>query len=183
MLLGNHRWIRRTLLEHRSLLPQGIVELGAGDGSFLHQLRRRHPTLPLTGFDLAPRPVKLPPDVAWHSGSAFQHVGSWPGAVLVANLFLHHFEVELIQALGQRLQDVRLLLVGEVHRVPDVIRRSGWLNPLLGEITRHDMEISLTAGFVAGELPTWLGLKDCDWQVHESHTLFGAHRLQAVRRD
>lgn len=181
-LMGNHRWIWRTLARHRSLLPHGIVELGAGDGSFLRQFRHHHPDLPLAGFDLAPRPASLAADVAWHSGDVFQPAGSWPGAVLVANLFLHHFAVEQIQALGQRLDGVRLLLIGEGHRSPEVLRRSGWLNPLLGEITRHDMEISLAAGFVAGELPDWLGLNERDWIVHETHTLFGAHRLMAIRR-
>lgn len=182
-LMGNHRWIRHTLARHSSLLPYGIVELGAGDGSFLHRLRRRYPALPLAGFDLAPRPAELAPDVAWHTGDVFQHAGSWPGAVLVANLFLHHFAVEQIQALGQRLRSVRLLLIGEAHRSPEILRRSAWLNPLLGEITRHDMEISLAAGFVEGELPDWLGLSGQDWIIHESHTVFGAHRMLAIRRE
>jgi hypothetical protein len=181
-LMGNHRWIRRNLARESALLAGGLVELGAGDGSFLRRLRREFPTPPLAGFDLTPRPENLPADVAWHAGDLLQTAGRWPGTVLVANLFLHHFTTDQIVQLGRRLDGVRLLLIGEGHRSPEVLRRSAWLNPLMGEVTRHDMEISLQAGFVPGELPRWLGLDDRDWQVTESQTLFGAYRLMALRR-
>lgn len=182
-LLGNHRWLLRVLDSNARKLDGGIVELGAGDGAFLHRLHRRHPNLRLAGFDRAPRPADLPGDIAWHSGDVFQHEGPWPGEVIVANLFLHHFTVEQLQALGRRLEGVRMLLVGEGHRDPNVMRRSGWLNPLLGEVTRHDMEISLAAGFVVGELPEWLGLSNRDWIVTESLNMFGGLRLLAIRRE
>ncbi len=182
-LLGNHRWLLQALHSNFKQLAGGVVELGAGDGTFLHRLHRRHPNLRLAGFDHAPRPADLPSDVAWRSGNVFQHEGPWPGTVIVANLFLHHFTVEQLQAIGRRLEGVRMLLVGEGHRDPNVMRRSGWLNPLLGEVTRHDMEISLAAGFVVGELPEWLGLSDRDWIVTESLNMFGALRLLAIRRE
>jgi len=180
--MGNHRWLRRAIANQPVLLAGGIVELGAGDGRFLSQLRRRYPALPLTGFDLAPRPRTLPLDVTWHSGDLLTHAGRWPGSVLVANLFIHHFTTNQIAEIGRRLDGVRLVLIGEGQRSPKVMQRSAWLNPLLGEITRHDMEISLAAGFVAGELPVWLGLEPREWIIHESQTVLGAYRLQAVRR-
>jgi hypothetical protein len=181
-LLGNHRWILRTLAAHGDLVGDGVVELGAGDGSLLSRIRRFNPTTPLTGLDLAPRPPALDPSIQWHTGDAIKLPGGWPGTVIVANLFLHHLEREPIEALGRRLDGIRLLLVGEAHRSPRVLRRSAWLNPFLGEITRHDMEISLAAGFVPGELPAWLGLDPHHWELIERITWLGAYRLLAIRR-
>lgn len=181
-LIGNHRWIRRMLAKHADLTGGGIFELGAGDGDFLRRLRRAHPGVRLTGFDLAPRPASLAGDIGWRAGDLFEHDDPWPGTALVANLFLHHFTFEQIAVLGKRLEGVRLLLIGEAHRTPEVLRRSCVLNPFLGEVTRHDMEISLAAGFVQGELPDVLGLSARAWAITESSTFLGAHRLLAVRR-
>lgn len=180
-LLGNHRWFHRTLARHAPMLKGGIIELGAGDGTLLRQLRRRNPGVPLAGFDLAPRPGNLPPDIAWHAGNFLEREGPWPGTVLLANLVLHHLDEDTIRALGRRLGGVKMLVIGESHRRPEILRRSRWLNPLVGRVTRHDMAISLRAGFVAGELPLWLGLDQTAWQISETFTRLGACRLQAVR--
>jgi hypothetical protein len=181
-LMGNHRWLLRQLARHRGLLREGICELGAGDGAFLRRLHRQHPRVRLSGFDRAPRPVGLPREIEWHSGDVLERPADWPGGVLIANLFLHHLEDAKIESLGGRLDGVKLLLIGEGHRRPEVLRRSRWLNPLLGEVARHDMAVSLAAGFVAGELAALLGLSAREWDITEESTLFGALRLMAVRR-
>lgn len=181
-LIGNHRWILRNLRKHVDLTSLGIVELGAGDGDLLSRIRQRHHSAPLIGFDRVAKPSALPDSIHWRPGDLFHHDGNWPGAVLIANLFLHHLTFEQIAQIGQRLAGVQLVLVGEGHRTPEVLRRSCVLNPFLGEVTRHDMEISLAAGFVKGELPEALGLSPADWHIAESSTLLGAHRLIALRR-
>jgi len=181
--MGNPRWILRMIAAHPALLADGIAELGAGDGSLLRRLHRAHPDVPLSGYDLAPRPVGLHPDTAWEAGDVLLKRGPFAAGVVVANLFLHHFASEQIARLGTRLERARMLLVCEPHRSPKVLRRSRVLVPFLGEVTRNDMEISLTAGFVAGELPDWLGLAGHVWQINESTSWFGCQRLLAIRRD
>jgi hypothetical protein len=181
-LMGNHRWLLRQLARHQALLREGICEIGAGDGGFLRRLHRQFPGLRLTGFDRAPRPPNLPGDIEWQAGDVVELPGAWTGGVLIANLFLHHLDDARIKALGRRLDGVKLLLIGEGHRRPEVLRRSRWLNPLLGEVARHDMAVSLAAGFVRGELPALLALSAREWDLAEETNLFGALRLVAVRR-
>ena len=181
-LMGNHRWIIRSLGRHLPLAEGGVVEIGAGDGRLLCRLHRRWPDLPLEGFDVAPRPDNLPAGIDWHPGDLLQGEQPWPGAVLIGNLVLHHFAREQLQALGRRMRDFKVILINESRRDHDVLRRSRWLHPLLGEMTRHDMRVSLEAGFLDGELPEWLGLDSDQWEIRESNNIFGAHRLLAVRR-
>lgn len=180
-LMGNHRWLLRQLKTQLTHARGGVCELGAGDGSLLARIHGRWPSLPLTGLDRAPRPGKLEPAIAWRSGDLLYGDDPLPGAVLIGNLVLHHFTREQLEALGVRMQGCRVILLCESHRDPDVVRRSRWLNPLLGELTRHDMPISLEAGFLPGELPKWLGLAGAGWHVKEESNIFGSHRLLAVR--
>jgi len=44
------------------------------------------------------------------------------------------------------------------------------------------MEVSLAAGFLAGELPAALGLSEDRWRIEEHSASFGALRVIAIRR-
>ena len=182
-LMDNHGWFVRKLKSwnHR---PSSVLELGAGDGTLL--------AAALAGgaaradswqaMDLAPAPPGWPTKAAWHQGDLFR-LESLPAAqVVVANLFLHHFETRQLAWIGARLPaSCRLLLASEparhpVHRIQG--RVLAWLADL-GPVTRHDMDVSIRAGFRGTELPDWMGLQG--WQVRTSRTPMGAYRFQAWR--
>ena len=54
--------------------------------------------------------------------------------------------------------------------------------PFLGRVTRHDMAVSIRAGFRRGELPALLGLGD-EWTVQEQCTRLGACRMVAWKEE
>lgn len=181
-LMGNHRWIMRQLAGFPGVECEGIIELGAGDGALLCRIHRRWPARRLTGIDLAPRPDGLPTAIQWRTEDVLGEGTVWPGGILLCNLVLHHFSRAQIESLAARTRGFQALIICESLRDVNVLRRSRWLHPLLGDLTQHDMEVSLEAGFLPGELPLWLGLNPGDWTIRESSNLFGAHRLLAVRR-
>lgn len=181
-----------------------IVELGAGDGSLLIRLADSRaeswPRVTLELLDL--QPVIAPATLArygelgwtakvvrtdvfdWLAGSqtdADTDVIDYP-TIIVANLFLHHFE-------GQRLID---LLHGIAARAQAFVciepRRSSIAllgSRLLGAIgcnavTRHDAVVSVRAGFADRDL-TECWPQTGDWDLREHSAAFFSHRLIAVR--
>jgi hypothetical protein len=180
-VMGNERWICRAVTSRPGIAARGIVELGAGDGTLAAKLARLLPEAAVTAWDLAPRPAGLEARVAWRQEdiSMAETVGS--GGILVANLFLHHFEADVLRALGARCGAFDMLVLCE----PDRCRRAEWLSlglwPWIGRVTRHDMPVSIRAGFAVGELPALLGMGAEDWQVREWSTWRGARRIVACR--
>ncbi|MEY2599307.1 MAG: hypothetical protein RLZZ142_1566 [Verrucomicrobiota bacterium] len=182
-LMGNHRWLVREL--QRSAPLQGpVLELGAGDGRLLEKaLRARaieaHQWMAL---DLAPAPHDWPPVATWHQTDLLRLQTLPEAEVVVANLFLHHFEPPALARIGSQWpSSCRLILANEPTRAP-LHRMQGrclsWLVNL-SAVTRHDMECSIEAGFQGNELPDWLGLHG--WQVRITRTLLGAYRMRAWR--
>jgi hypothetical protein len=51
------------------------------------------------------------------------------------------------------------------------------MRPFCGKVTRHDLHVSIDAGFVSGELSRLLGLES--WHVEESVDWRGSLRLLA----
>lgn len=110
--------------------------------------------------------------------------GADDGPIVIANLFLHHFE-------GERLTD---LLHGIAARARAVVciepRRSrGALlgSHLLGaigcnQVTRHDAVVSVRAGFRGREL-TDLWPRDERWRIDEGDAGIFSHRFVAVREE
>ena len=181
-IMGNHRWLAREV--RRSIRPGWrVLELGAGDGTFGARLIARGICEPrqLTGIDLAPRPAAWPAEAAWMRGDVL--AATLPEAeIVVANLFLHHFEPEALAQLGVRLPaKCHILLVSEPARRRLHLAQGVLLSmfALLSRVTRHDMRISIRAGFLGDELPRALGIGA--WKCETSTTFLGAHRLRAVR--
>lgn len=176
-LMGNERWIRRCVRRFPEAARRGIVELGAGGGELLASLSRLGPA---TGFDLVPRPAGIPERVRWIEGDFRDRLDQLRGGVLVANLFLHHLDERQLGELGERAREYRVLAFAEPHRSEDALWMGERILPLVGEATRHDMLVSIRAGFREGELPAALGLGS-DWRVCEQSTWRGGHRVLAWR--
>lgn len=185
--------------------PVRLVELGAGDGTLLLRLAQRRardwPPVRLQLLDLQPVIAATTLDhyrvLGWEADVITADVFDWLAAganpratpqqdtqapIIVANLFLHHFE-------GQRLDD---LLQGLAARARAVIciepRRSRFA--LLGsrllrvigcnDVTRHDAVISVRAGFHGREISAqWP--PDPAWTLHETSAGLFSHRFIAVR--
>ena len=181
LLMGNERWICRTIARFPAAASRGIVELGAGDGTLLGKLARRFPDAGLTACDLAPRPPDLDARITWKQGDALSEEAALTGGVLVANLFLHHFEGASLQFLGRLCDAFEVLVFSEPDRagLPHILGTMMW--PFVNRVTRHDMHVSINAGFTPGEMAALLGLAAGKWRIRETSTWRGARRVVAWR--
>lgn len=177
--LGNSRWICRILREW----PKAeVLELGAGEGKLLQRIHRSFPSENLQGMDLAPRPTDLPERIGWEQGDFLRGEEPLSADVVVCSLVLHHFEERELAMLGQRLSKTRVLVICEPwrHRLPLVLAHLAF--PLAGAVTRHDMPVSIRAGFRSGELARVLGLHPAEWKIREKCLWRGSVRMLACRR-
>ena len=178
-LMGNFRWMRKTL---KRFPRERLVELGAGDGVFLASLGGRDEER--VGVDLARRPEGIGEGVDWVEGDVLEVLEGvlQGGEVVIANLFLHHFEGGPLGRIGGLLGECRALCFSEPHRSRLALAEGYLLHPFVNHVTRHDMMVSIRAGFRRGELPQFLGLDPQRWELREGSTLLGAHRLLAWRK-
>ncbi len=180
-LMGNERWITRALRRFPQAAAKGIVELGAGEGELAGALARMHPDAPVSACDLAPRPAGLEKRVDWLQGDLLTNCPPLTGGVLVANLFLHHFEGEELHILGRLCDGFEVLVFNEPDRglLPHVLGVLMW--PVINRVTRHDMNVSIRGGFGVGELSDMLGLDRRIWRIEETSTWRGARRVLGWR--
>ena len=181
-IMGNHRWIARTL---PALLRPGerALEIGAGTGELGRRLAR-HGTVS-DGLDLVPRPATAAPSVEWHQSDLLTFPGYARYPVIVGNLILHHFSDGQLRQLGARWRaSARLVMACEPWRDRRWQILFKALAPLFGasHVTRHDAVVSIAAGFRAGELPELLGFDDGNWDYRCHTTALGAYRMVAIRR-
>ncbi len=173
--MGNERWIS-------SEIPAGtgrITEIGAGDGFLLGRLASEHPGAEMVAYDLAPRPRHLAERVKWVEGDLFSQPSTGGGGVLIANLFLHHFTDERLGVLGEWVRGFDRIIINEPlrARLPQMLGKLAY--PFIHPITRHDMRVSIEAGFLPGELAVVLGLDG--YVVRETSDWRGAIRVLAFR--
>ena len=175
--MGNESWI---LSQIPPTTPR-ITELGAGDGSLLRQIHTQFPSIPLTGCDLMPRPTGLPEAVEWIQANLFMSPPEHRQGTVVANLFLHHFTDTQMAHLGELMAEFDTIIVNEPlrARLPRLLGKLA--SPMVHPITRHDMRVSIEAGFRPGELPTTLGLDAGEFTISESSTWCGSLRMLALR--
>jgi hypothetical protein len=182
-IMGNHRWIERSVRRHAEI-GWRITELGAGDGEL--SLRLLDAGLchaeALHAVDLAPRPKHWPQEAQWICGDVLANALP-ESEIVIANLFLHHFTFEQLQTLGARVSPAtRLIIAAEPAR--------WWIHTIMGRlfceiaelnhVQRHDMQASIRAGFRGDELQQALGLGH-EWRVSvQSHPL-GGYRFLAER--
>ena len=175
-LMGNERWIVRELKKQGQ--KGAVVELGAGRGELINQLADEGWSG--SGYDLQPKPDSLHSGASWSQGDFFQTLGKDESSVVVGSLILHHFAEEELLALGRLLSERQLLVFAEPFRSSLALMEGGALFPLVNEVTRHDMMVSIRAGFRKGELARKLALGE-GWHWRESVTLRGGLRSVAVR--
>jgi hypothetical protein len=181
-IMGNHRWIARTL---PALVRPGerVLELGAGTGELGQRLA--HSGVISDGLDLVPRPDTAAPSARWHQSDLLTFPGYLRYPTIVGNLILHHFSDDQLRQLGARLREsARLVIACEPWRDRRCQLLFKVLAPLFGanHVTRHDAIVSIAAGFRAGELPAALGLDDGNWDYRCHTTALGAYRMVAIRR-
>jgi len=204
--MGNAQILAREIkfvrLHQRGVLR--ILELGAGDGTFMLRLARRlqsrqAPTesLLLDQQNIVSNETRRElMELGWTVKTIRADVFDWLRQspmdsvdVIVANLFLHHFPE----------QDLKLLLHRAAHRTNLFVacepRRSGFALAatrflrLIGcnEVTRHDALLSVRAGFDGKEISSSWPKSDA-WGLREkpaglfSH-LFLAQRTAAIPGD
>lgn len=189
-LMQNHRLMARALEKcgHDSA-PKSIVELGAGDGSFLLSVAQtispRWPNVSATLLDLqknvVPQTLVDFAAVGWHAEIVVADVFDWlktsdAGEVIVANLFLHHFEdarlAEMLRLISER---AKVFIAIEPHRAswPLVCSRLLWAIGC-NDVTRHDAVVSVRAGFSSNELSAlWPDKKK--WELTERRAGIFSH--------
>lgn len=182
-LMGNHRWLCRALAE-QGLYQKRVLELGAGDGALARRVWSKGIALPAqwSALDLAPAPDDWPEEATWYQRDIFTMPQLPDAEIIVANLFLHHFQEHQLHTFAQRLPDscgVMIACEPVRRRVHEMQGRllSAVVN--LSPVTRHDMAVSIRAGFIGDELQQALSLTG--WQTKVSHTAFGACRFLAWR--
>jgi hypothetical protein len=184
--------ILSNAFEHRP--PRSIVELGAGDGTFLLRLARR------LGPAWKPSRVVLVDQqrlidarttagfeaLGWKVRAVPIDVFDWMEAegesteLILANLFLHHFTDDDLRRLFARVaQQTEFFLACEPKRSPLALRATSLLW-LIGcnDLTRHDARLSVRAGFSDSELSrVWPA--DSGWQLQEREAGWVTHCFAA----
>lgn len=196
------RSLRRSLASAAHHAPLRILELGAGDGSVTLCIAKRIATSwPAAELTLLDRQALI----AGPTGTAFAHLGwtlqplivdavEWARAptqqqpeqcwdVILANLFLHHFEDdclrELLSAVAGRCN---AFIACEPRRSFPALTGS-LLLPALGVSadTRHDAVVSVRAGFRGNELSRIWSTRRTGWKLTERPAGLFSHLFVAVR--
>jgi SAM-dependent methyltransferase len=193
-LMGNVGVLERLL--RSAGRPRRVVELGAGDGTFLLRLAYRlAPRWGRTRAVLVDRHdllgdatrrgfLQLGWEVEAIQADAFEWLAAEQGAdtILVANLFLHHFSNEQLRGLLQTAsRSCRLFGACEPRRSGFALTASRWLG-LIGcnAVTRHDAPASVRAGFAANELSS-LWPRGAGWELREDPAGLFSHCFLAQK--
>ena len=169
-LMGNERWILKQ--DFRG----GVIELGAGDGQLTRKLAKRGQVV---GLDFQECPDGL--EIPWLADDLFKSLPEVEGETVVANLILHHFEDDQLLQLGKLIKERSYLIAVEPWRSRISLAEGYALWPLINHVTKHDMMVSIRAGFRNGELYKLLNLGS-DWEWKEQISLLGGLRMLAWRK-
>jgi 2-polyprenyl-3-methyl-5-hydroxy-6-metoxy-1,4-benzoquinol methylase len=198
-ILGHADILSRLLCQQFSQNVSGtktfrLADLGGGDGTFLLRLAKRCPSrgprIEATLVDqqniVSPETRRAFTALNWQVESATANVFEWleqtgPDMdVIIANLFLHHFDDDSLSAL-LRLVAVRtkLFIACEPRRSPIALAASKVVRFLgCNPITRHDAVLSVRAGFCGHEISS-LWPADGKWQLSEHPAGLFSHCFMA----
>jgi len=189
IILRALRVMRLARLEVEALR---VLEIGAGDGSLMlgvaQALTGTWPKVALTLLDqqdlVDPATVASYADVGWTVVTEVGNVLDW-GAhdtdqlqpanahrrwdLVVANLFLHHFEGEQLAVLLGVIEKKSDRLLACEPRRAWLALAGAHLTGVIGAnaITRQDAVLSVHAGFRGQELSALWPAQNCEWQVQE----------------
>ena len=197
-LMATHSLIRKPLDRIlRGSTEVRLVELGAGDGQLLLRIARQHaqgwPKINLQLLDLQPIISKQTladfRTLDWNVEVIRADVFDWlcqPSAtapVIVANLFMHHFEDEQLRVLLSGIAArASAFLCCEPRRSRLALISSHLLGVLgCNDVTQHDAVRSVHAGFSKTAL-TDLWPQADDWSLHEGRAGMFSHRFVAVKK-
>lgn len=176
-MMGGERWIVQQLLNLEGI--ERVIELGAGEGNLLENVSDCLPHMECVGIDLQPRPANLHNGVKWQQCDAIN--GDYEvteKTVVVANLFLHHLESQQLSMVAKKLAGARAVIVAEPCRNIWSLMLGYLIYPFVGKVTKHDMIVSIKAGFVRSEFTE--AFSELDW--YEKVSLLGGIRGIGVAR-
>ena len=187
-LMGNARIVAGEIRagEIRALHPGGvrtIAEIGAGDGHFAARLAMALGGAARMTLVDQQQMCAVPIAATCVRADVFdwlEHAGDYD--VIVANLFLHHFERERLAMLLRLVAGrTRLFVACEPRRSGMALAGSRLLG-LIGcnDVTRHDAVASVRAGFGDGELSA-LWPKGGAWTLSEEARAPFSHCFVARR--
>ena len=195
--MRNHAIMANALKNFSPAAPQSIIELGAGDGKFLlravQKLSSHWPGMRATLLDLQPNvsaeTLMSFGEFGWRAEAVVADVfdgipDSAAEQIVIANLFLHHFEdARLSELLGRFSRQTKLFIAIEPRRfvLVSLVRPLLWLIGCNG-VTRHDAVISIRAGFSGSEISAlWPDKKN--WELVERRAGLFSHLFIARRRE
>jgi len=161
--------IARLLGENVASPPRRVLEIGAGDGSFMLGIARRlagkWPNVTLTLLDRADLVTRARraafAELGWRAEAVTADIFDWLRTVgdarfdvVVANLFLHHFSDADLKRLFATLRPrAPVFVAAEPRRSGFALAASRLLWAVgAGDVTRHDAPASVRAGFRGMEL-------------------------------
>jgi hypothetical protein len=191
--MQNHKTMARVLAENLAVAPRQITDLGAGDGNFLLQVAQasRLRGLNATLLDLQKNvPAETLAEFSkcgWRAEAVVADVFDWPQMeteVVVANLFLHHFEDDELRELFRTIAArAKLFIAVEPHRFHFPFPCAQSLRLIgCGKITRHDAEASIAAGFVRKEISA-LWPDKTGWRLAERRAGLFSHLFVARKAE
>ena len=194
-LMGHPGIVRRALRRRLNCDRPRIADLGAGDGTFLISVLRRdaHDGGEIVLVDrraaVTASTVRRYEAVGYAVRVSSQDVFEWLRDaercdVIVANLFLHHFdEAELRHLLVLVASRSRLFVACEPRRALLPLAMSHLLGVIgANGVTRHDAVLSVRAGFAEKQLSD-LWPAHADWQLAERPAGLFSHLFIAQRRE
>ncbi len=198
--MGNVGVMTRALLQARlRMAPRRVVDLGAGDGTFLLRVARRLPgDWQQVEAVLVDRQQLVEAQtwdefrsLGWTVQTVQDDASVWlerePGAadeILLANLFVHHLpEGQLRPFFRHAARRSQLFLACDPRRSRLVLTAARMLG-LIGcnAVTRHDGVISVRGGFRGRELSS-LWPAQQGWELSERPAGPFSHLFQARRTD
>jgi len=176
-LMGGERWICRELVKLEGI--KHCIEIGAGEGKLAERIKSAIPEMKVSALDRVPQPEGLARGVEWLQEDVFDlSVEVDRGVAIVANLFVHHFKDDVLWQLFEKFKGAGAILLAEPYRSRGSMLLGRTIFPLVNWVTKHDMIVSIEAGFVGGELSGMLA----DWHCEETKSLLGGIRLKGEQR-
>ena len=177
-IMRGELWIVNQLKNMNNISK--VIELGAGEGTLSRKIQKARPEVSITAVDLAPRPANFPAEIQWLQQDALELDDHYDASTaIVANLFIHHFDDDVIRTWSKTWTEAGAILLAEPYRSIRFVRMGKLMHPFVNHVTRHDMKVSIEAGFQSGDLPILLG---DNWLWHEESNMFGSIRCKGVKR-